>query len=327
MMASQTNEEVVAASNTKAKQARQQVAAPSVSGERKPRPKLDRALNCPRCDSTNTKFCYYNNYSVTQPRYYCKACHRYWTQGGILRNVPVGGGSRKNNKQQRAFVAAAALGSAPTSASSSSSGSSKKINTNMPQLMKMPTTAMATSTDFPNVLPTLMSSTSSGLELPSNGGDHQHQVSLPFAPLSLPSNPPGNNLFMDAMRGGFLGDSGSSSRGMMPLPFLPPPSFGFGVMQLQGHGVLMGGSSSTDQQQNPVGPLLQGQGVQQEVRPPMAAAAAGVPWVPTARGVAQHGHQHQVGDAGGDGGSNNHHNSRGFCVDWQVGGGGGGSLI
>lgn len=24
---------------------------------------------CPRCDSENTKFCYYNNYSLSQPRY------------------------------------------------------------------------------------------------------------------------------------------------------------------------------------------------------------------------------------------------------------------
>ncbi|KAL6992543.1 hypothetical protein U1Q18_010653 [Sarracenia purpurea var. burkii] len=53
---------------------------------------------CPRCDSLNTKFCYYNNYSLTQPRYFCKACRRYWTQGGTLRNVPVGGGCRKGKR-------------------------------------------------------------------------------------------------------------------------------------------------------------------------------------------------------------------------------------
>jgi transposase-like protein len=51
------------------------------SGEPKPRPLQDTALNCPRCCSTNTKFCYYNNYNLTQPRYFCKACRRYWTQG------------------------------------------------------------------------------------------------------------------------------------------------------------------------------------------------------------------------------------------------------
>ncbi|KAE8700512.1 Detected protein of unknown function [Hibiscus syriacus] len=53
---------------------------------------------CPRCVSLNTKFCYYNNYSLSQPRYFCKTCKRYWTQGGTLRNVPVGGGCRKGKR-------------------------------------------------------------------------------------------------------------------------------------------------------------------------------------------------------------------------------------
>nr|XP_025884766.1 dof zinc finger protein DOF3.5-like [Solanum lycopersicum] len=53
---------------------------------------------CPRCGSTNTKFCYYNNYSLTQPRYFCKGCRRYWTKGGSLRNVPIGGGCRKSRR-------------------------------------------------------------------------------------------------------------------------------------------------------------------------------------------------------------------------------------
>ncbi|XP_058762465.1 dof zinc finger protein DOF2.1-like [Vicia villosa] len=76
----------------------------------KPQPE---ALKCPRCDSSNTKFCYYNNYSLSQPRYFCKSCRRYWTKGGTLRNVPVGGGCRKNKRssssasrriQDQAFV-------------------------------------------------------------------------------------------------------------------------------------------------------------------------------------------------------------------------------
>ncbi|XP_031481163.1 dof zinc finger protein DOF5.7-like [Nymphaea colorata] len=55
-------------------------------------------LRCPRCDSLNTKFCYYNNYSLAQPRHFCKTCRRYWTKGGALRNVPIGGGCRKNKR-------------------------------------------------------------------------------------------------------------------------------------------------------------------------------------------------------------------------------------
>ncbi|KAF9683589.1 hypothetical protein SADUNF_Sadunf04G0029600 [Salix dunnii] len=63
---------------------------------------------CPRCESLNTKFCYYNNYSLSQPRYFCKTCRRYWTLGGTMRNVPVGGGCRKGKR--------------PKTSSSSSSG-------------------------------------------------------------------------------------------------------------------------------------------------------------------------------------------------------------
>ncbi|KAI3806842.1 hypothetical protein L1987_22757 [Smallanthus sonchifolius] len=56
-------------------------------------------LKCPRCESFNTKFCYYNNYNLSQPRHFCKSCRRYWTKGGTLRNIPIGGGSRKNTKR------------------------------------------------------------------------------------------------------------------------------------------------------------------------------------------------------------------------------------
>ncbi|KAG7600238.1 Zinc finger Dof-type [Arabidopsis suecica] len=69
-------------------------------------------LKCPRCDSPNTKFCYYNNYNLSQPRHFCKNCRRYWTKGGALRNIPVGGGIRKNNKRS---------GSSSSSSSSPSS--------------------------------------------------------------------------------------------------------------------------------------------------------------------------------------------------------------
>ena len=51
---------------------------------------------CPRCNSTHTKFCYFNNYNVNQPRHFCKKCQRYWTAGGTLRNVPLGSGKRRN---------------------------------------------------------------------------------------------------------------------------------------------------------------------------------------------------------------------------------------
>eukprot|EP00798_Chlamydomonas_sp_ICE-L_P001377 gene1377-32743_t len=63
------------------------------------RPKLQRPqVNepCPRCHSPETKFCYYNNYNIKQPRFFCKSCQRYWTSGGTLRAVPPGAGRRKS---------------------------------------------------------------------------------------------------------------------------------------------------------------------------------------------------------------------------------------
>ncbi|AQK64239.1 dof zinc finger protein DOF3.4 [Zea mays] len=54
-----------------------------------------RGEQCPRCASHDTKFCYYNNYNTSQPRHFCRACRRYWTLGGSLRNVPIGGSTRK----------------------------------------------------------------------------------------------------------------------------------------------------------------------------------------------------------------------------------------
>ncbi|KAK9131840.1 hypothetical protein Scep_011368 [Stephania cephalantha] len=76
------------------------------------------ALKCPRCDSSNTKFCYYNNYSLSQPRHFCKACKRYWTRGGTLRNVPVGGGCRKNKRVKRSVNASSSSSPDPSSSSS-----------------------------------------------------------------------------------------------------------------------------------------------------------------------------------------------------------------
>ncbi|BAT75101.1 hypothetical protein LR48_Vigan01g146100 [Vigna angularis] len=80
-------------------------------GRKTTRPPPEQGVKCPRCDSPNTKFCYYNNYSLTQPRHFCKTCRRYWTNGGALRNVPIGGGCRKNKKVK------------PSSSASSSSSS------------------------------------------------------------------------------------------------------------------------------------------------------------------------------------------------------------
>ncbi|GMH14682.1 hypothetical protein Nepgr_016523 [Nepenthes gracilis] len=72
----------------------------SGGGRKTSSPQKPKTVKCPRCDSSNTKFCYYNNYSLTQPRHFCKTCRRYWTKGGALRNIPIGGGRRRSRERK-----------------------------------------------------------------------------------------------------------------------------------------------------------------------------------------------------------------------------------
>ncbi|XP_009758019.1 dof zinc finger protein DOF3.1-like [Nicotiana sylvestris] len=96
----------------------------SVYSEINPQFPEQEILKCPRCDSINTKFCYYNNYNLSQPRHFCKNCKRYWTKGGTLRNIPVGGASRKNTK--RSSSSSNSKRSSTTSYLSSSSAAQPK---------------------------------------------------------------------------------------------------------------------------------------------------------------------------------------------------------
>ncbi|WOL19909.1 hypothetical protein Cni_G28711 [Canna indica] len=89
-------------------------------------------VKCPRCDSTDTKFCYYNNYNLAQPRHFCKSCRRYWTKGGVLRNVPVGGGCRKSK-------------------SSSSSSSSSRSSSDAAPHKVLPSQPLSTLADANNI--------------------------------------------------------------------------------------------------------------------------------------------------------------------------------
>ncbi|KAL6520971.1 hypothetical protein OROGR_017540 [Orobanche gracilis] len=82
-------------------------------------PMPEAALKCPRCESTNTKFCYFNNYNLSQPRHFCKTCRRYWTRNGALRNIPVGGGCRRNKRSKSS-----------SSSKSTASGDSSMQNNN-----------------------------------------------------------------------------------------------------------------------------------------------------------------------------------------------------
>ncbi|XP_066394498.1 dof zinc finger protein MNB1A-like [Miscanthus floridulus] len=80
---------------------------------------------CPRCGSRDTKFCYYNNYNTSQPRHFCKSCRRYWTKGGSLRNVPVGGGTRKSSSSSSSSTSPA--GAAPKNTKRSKNSKRRRV--------------------------------------------------------------------------------------------------------------------------------------------------------------------------------------------------------
>ncbi|MED6123849.1 hypothetical protein PIB30_053376 [Stylosanthes scabra] len=93
--------------------------------------KPDKIIQCPRCKSMDTKFCYFNNYNVNQPRHFCKNCQRYWTAGGTMRNVPVGAGRRKHKhlaSQFRTVLVAAASATAAAGVSDPTNSCSKENN-------------------------------------------------------------------------------------------------------------------------------------------------------------------------------------------------------
>ncbi|KAL1818440.1 hypothetical protein ACET3Z_013309 [Daucus carota] len=70
-------------------------------------------LKCPRCDSEDTKFCYFNNNKSSQPRYRCKKCNRFWTQGGKLRDIPSSAAKRRVKRSQDSFTSTISSPPAP----------------------------------------------------------------------------------------------------------------------------------------------------------------------------------------------------------------------
>lgn len=157
-------------------------------------------LNCPRCDSTNTKFCYFNNYSLTQPRHFCKTCRRYWTRGGALRNVPVGGGCRRNKRSKSRSSKSPSTNeqsgsqTGPKSISASPSSCSTEMNSHFSQpSLQFP---------FMGALQNL-SQFASGGTISSNLGGFQPQNDMGFQ-IGVNSNGNNNILSADNWRLPFL---------------------------------------------------------------------------------------------------------------------------
>ncbi|KAJ0816585.1 putative transcription factor C2C2-Dof family [Helianthus annuus] len=155
---------------------------PSPIPEEKPQ-KPDKILPCPRCNSMDTKFCYYNNYNVNQPRHFCKNCQRYWTAGGTMRNTPVGSGRRKNKSLSSASYYRHLIF---TDGLSKTNGSVLNFGSDVPLCESM-NQALSFSDKSKN-----SSSSSSTFNLVENGGNFGNLRNLPKYPLQIPcfsSNP------------------------------------------------------------------------------------------------------------------------------------------
>lgn len=155
--------------------------------ERRLRPPHDQALKCPRCDSTHTKFCYYNNYSLSQPRYFCKTCRRYWTKGGTLRNIPVGGGCRKNKK---------------VSANKKSNDNHQLVNTNQTH---PPPSSHHLQLSFPDVQFSHLSNL-----LGTNGGGNPNFMEGKFG-IGMIENPRPIDFMMESKLEGIIGSSSNNN--------------------------------------------------------------------------------------------------------------------
>ncbi|CAI0411395.1 unnamed protein product [Linum tenue] len=157
------------------------IAKPNSMAERARQAKIpqpESALKCPRCESTNTKFCYFNNYSLTQPRHFCKTCRRYWTRGGALRSVPVGGGCRRN---KRSKSTAAGRGGRSSSSSAAAAGGNRS---------KSPNNKTTTADHHHHIL----GRGSSSLIFPNTHHDHNINLGQLLAPHQLPLLPPLHHL-------------------------------------------------------------------------------------------------------------------------------------
>ncbi|CAL9067646.1 unnamed protein product [Musa banksii] len=134
--------------------------------------KPDKILPCPRCKSLDTKFCYYNNYNVNQPRHFCKNCQRYWTAGGTMRNVPVGAGRRKSKSTSHFRHIAV------------SESSLQSVRCNARESVRYPPkpngTVLSFGTDAPAKAKPLPSSETSMLSPNENGGQNYQGSAAPI---------------------------------------------------------------------------------------------------------------------------------------------------
>ncbi|XP_006658977.2 cyclic dof factor 1-like [Oryza brachyantha] len=178
--------------------------------------KPDKILPCPRCNSMDTKFCYYNNYNINQPRHFCKSCQRYWTAGGSMRNIPVGAGRRKSKSSTANCRSILIPGSSLAAPAGDASVYQVSINGNQ----------KATSVKFGPDSP-LCNSMTSVLKIGEQGKNakptstEEPETQTCKAPATTSDSP--RNETVSGHQNGLVGHSGVTP--MHPIPCFPGPPF------------------------------------------------------------------------------------------------------
>ena len=212
------------------------------SSKEKALKKPDKVLPCPRCNSSETKFCYFNNYNVNQPRHFCKNCHRYWTAGGTIRNVPVGAGRRRNHKhsssQTRQVETNQNAASVAVVQGETSSGESLKDLGSAPPLCESMQTMLNLKEAKSNEVeePSESSSSSAAATSRDNGcpggedNAHEHTTNpmqcYPVPQWTYPWNP-GWNFMMVGATNANPSPSNIGSPAMVTVPGFCPPNIAF----------------------------------------------------------------------------------------------------
>ncbi|CAN6280785.1 unnamed protein product [Urochloa humidicola] len=282
-------------------------------------PQPEPGLKCPRCESTNTKFCYFNNYSLSQPRHFCKTCRRYWTRGGALRNVPVGGGCRRNKRTKSSKSTSSSAASASASAGTGGGGTASSTSS----------TATGGSSAAAIMTPQGQLPFLASLHHPLGGGDHYSSGASRLGFPGLSSLDPVDYHLGTGGGGAAIGLEQWRLPQIQQFPFLsrpdaavPSPMSGIYPFDVDGHGDaagfaghMLGGGSKVP---GSAGLITQLASVKMEDNNPAASAAM---TCSPREFLGLHGSLQFWGGGGGNGASGN--NGGGTAAN--AGGGGGGA--
>ncbi|KAL1802337.1 hypothetical protein ACET3Z_030984 [Daucus carota] len=233
-------------------------------------------LRCPRCNSEETKFGYYNNNQISQPRYRCKNCKKFWTHGGKVRDISSNGRERRVNRfrDSSPSTVSSAPPPPPLPVGMTSGGFINGIWTlnlarppptpNQPQLKFVPM-------DIENL------SITKPLEPPSHALGHNNLIFEPNQ--QIPTTHTFRN--NDPMGGSAGGSSGSSSRSWYNAPVRhyiehnKSHTFGYNNNLMSGSGGNPSGSSSGTWSSTPPGNYIVPNNVWINNNHPMGGSTSG----------------------------------------------------